>query len=155
MTGRKASSKKNFTPFIFYFGGHFFLLTLSRKQFNAHAQDLTRLSHNQKIFGTKKKSRCSKLRVNGKVISDRSDLLNAWADHFSTLSKTRLRSEEGLQNLDTKTCQCISINWGGHPWRTIHSRGGHLCSGEAIAREVWRSRWRITAEHLKWEENPC
>lgn len=30
------------------------------------------------------------------------DLLNAWADHFSTLSKTRLQAEEGLQNLDEK-----------------------------------------------------
>ena len=50
----------------------------------------------------KKKSRCSKLCVNGTVISAKNDLLNAWADHFSTLSKTHLQVEEGLQNLDEK-----------------------------------------------------
>ncbi len=50
----------------------------------------------------KKKCRCSKLRVDGKLISDRCDLLKAWSDHFSTLSKSRLLSEVDLQNLDSK-----------------------------------------------------
>ena len=36
------------------------------------------------------------------VISAKNDLLNVWADHFSTLSKTHLQVEEGLQNLDEK-----------------------------------------------------
>ena len=47
-------------------------------------------------------ARCSKLRVNGEVLSARDDLVGAWANHFSNLSKSLLPSEEGLQQLDKK-----------------------------------------------------
>ena len=50
----------------------------------------------------KLKARCSKLRVNGEVISNRDDLVGSWANHFSSLFKSHLSSEDGLQQLDKK-----------------------------------------------------
>ena len=48
------------------------------------------------------KSRCSKLRMNGEVLSNKDNLLGAWADHFSKLSKSREHSEDGLKQLGNK-----------------------------------------------------
>ena len=48
------------------------------------------------------KVRCSKLHVNGEVLSARDDLVGAWANHFSNLSKSSLPFKEGLQQLDKK-----------------------------------------------------
>ena len=50
----------------------------------------------------RKKSRTSKLRVNGEVLSKRSDLLGAWADHFGKLSTSHVDSEDGLKQLANK-----------------------------------------------------
>ena len=48
------------------------------------------------------KSRCSKLRVNSEVLSNKDDVLSAWANHFRELSKSRAGSEESLQQLASK-----------------------------------------------------
>ena len=46
--------------------------------------------------------RCSKLRVNGGVLSDKADLVQAWGDHFSTLAKSRRQSHEEHSTLQSK-----------------------------------------------------
>ena len=46
--------------------------------------------------------RCSKLHVNGRVLSDKADLVQAWGDHFSTLAKSRRQSHEELSTLQSK-----------------------------------------------------
>jgi len=57
------------------------------------------------------KSRCSKLRVDGEVLSNKDDLLGAWANHFSKLSKSRVLSDEGLKQLGNKINEC-SLHFG-------------------------------------------
>ena len=44
----------------------------------------------------RRKARCSKLRINGQVLSNKDALVDAWANHFSSLSNSMLPSEEGL-----------------------------------------------------------
>ena len=50
----------------------------------------------------RRKARCSKLRVNGEIISNTEDLVGVWANHFSSLAKSQLPSEEALQQLNEK-----------------------------------------------------
>ena len=54
-----------------------------------------------------KKSRCSKLRVDGKLISDKDELLQAWVRHFSKLAESRIGSESGLRVLGDRVEEMV------------------------------------------------
>ena len=47
------------------------------------------------------KSRCTRLRVNGALLSDPTQLLEAWTNHFQNLAKSQLSTREGLQQEST------------------------------------------------------
>ena len=58
-----------------------------------------RIQKKEKLFTTqdsnrfrvsRKKQACTRLHLEGEVVSDQEVLLNAWVDHFSELAKTRL-----------------------------------------------------------------
>ena len=47
------------------------------------------------------KSRCTRLRVNGALLLDPTQLLEAWTNHFQNLAKSQLSMQEGLQQEST------------------------------------------------------
>ena len=49
----------------------------------------------------KQRSRCSKLRVGGRIVSDPDEVLGAWASHFKRLSESN-RDAPGLSELEDK-----------------------------------------------------
>ena len=98
------------------------------------------------------KARCSNLRVNGEILFARDDLVGAWANHFSNLSKSLLSFEEGLQQLDKKMDNLATASLSNEEYildvpftldevvRAIKKlKSGRACGPGGIS-----------AEHLKW-----
>ena len=56
-------------------------------------------AHHYRLPG-RKKSRCSRLRVDGVVVSDDDEFRETWAAHFRELGKSSVSTECGLQELE-------------------------------------------------------
>ena len=91
-----------------------------RIQFCAAMAERRRIQLRERMFRTgdvrrfrtplRKKKKCSKLVVNGKVVSDQNELLEVWRQHFSRLSKSRgdevpelLVQKEKMASLELKS----------------------------------------------------
>ena len=98
------------------------------------------------------KSRCSKLRVNSEVLSNKDNLLGAWADHFSKLSKSREHSEEGLKQLGNKIndLEIASLSNEEHILDVPFTLEEVKCAVEKL--KPWKCCGPdgLSAEYLKW-----
>ena len=98
------------------------------------------------------KARCSKLRINGEILSARDDLVGAWANHFSNLSKSLLPFEEGLQQLDKKMDNLATASLSNEEY--ILDVPFTLDEGVRAVKKLKSGRAcgpdGISAEHLKW-----
>ena len=98
------------------------------------------------------KSRCSKLRVDGKVLSNKDDLPGAWANHFSKLSKSRVLSDKGLKQLGNKINDLATASLSNNEYildipftlEEVECAIKKLKSGKSCGPDG------LSAEHLKW-----
>ena len=100
----------------------------------------------------KLKARCSKLRVNGEVISNRDDLVGSWANHFSSLFKSRLSSEDGLQQLDKKMDDLATASFSNEEYilDVPFTLDEVVCAVKKLKPGKACGPEGISAEHLKW-----
>ena len=100
----------------------------------------------------KLKARCSKLRVNGEVISNRDDLVGSWANHFSSLFKSRLSSEDGLQQLDKKMDDLATASFSNEEYilDVPFTLDEVVCAVKKLEPGKACGPEGISAEHLKW-----
>ena len=98
------------------------------------------------------KSRCSKLRVNGEVLSNKENLLSAWADHFSRLSKSHAHSEEGLKQLGNKINDLAfaSLSNEEHILDVPFTLEEVKCAIMKLKSRKSCGPDGLSAEHLKW-----
>ena len=59
----------------------------------------------------RKKSRCTRLRVDGNLISDPIELLEAWSTHFETLAQSQIHTQTGLQESQTELTSLASASY--------------------------------------------
>ena len=99
----------------------------------------------------KQRSRCSKLRVGGRIVSDPDEMLGAWSSHFKRLSECN-RDAPGLSELEDKVDEMAA--------KSHASEEGILdClfTREEVAGAMRKLRLRkaagpdgVVGEHLKW-----
>ena len=97
-------------------------MTIQRrdKMFTAGARSCFRLPG-------RKNNRCSKLIVDGKVISSPQTLMEVWAHHFSNLAKLKVGESPGLQELQ-QTVDALAMQ--------SLDMGEHLLDASFTAEEV-------------------
>ena len=61
-----------------------------------------------KLPQKRKNSQCTRLRVDGRLISDPVQLLEAWTSHFEELAQSRTYMHTGLQDLQQKLSMLTS-----------------------------------------------
>ena len=64
-----------------------------------------------KLPQKRKKSQCTRLRVGGKLISDPTQLLEAWTSHFQDLAQSQIHMHEGLQELQLELASLASESY--------------------------------------------
>ena len=112
----------------------------------------SRAPHRFKVPGSHSmQSKCSKLMVNGNIVSAQSELLQTWAGHFEGLSKSCADSCSGIRVLEDKVSQLAIQSFS-----TYEGLLDTDFSAEEVATAVARLKTgkvpgpdRLTAEHLK------
>ena len=130
-----------------------------RKRINlcAAIDEMKRTRRREQMFKQKdnrcfREARCSKLRVNGEIISNKGDLVGAWANHFSSPFKSRLSSEDGLQKLDKKMDDLATASISNEEYilDVPFTLDEVVCAVKKLKPEKACSPEGISAEHLKW-----
>jgi len=86
------------------------------------------------------------------IISNKDDLLGAWANHFSKLSKSRILSDEGLKQLGNKINDQATASLSNSECilDVPFTLGEVECAIKKLKSEKWCGPEGLSAEHLKW-----
>lgn len=125
-----------------------------RVRFCAARSERLRMQRRDRMFATKdwgrfrtpqtRKSRCSKLVVDGEIVQDPEALLHVWVQHFQKLSKSKEESTPGLCGL-RKMVELLETQSHMHEELLLDEP----FMVDEVTRAIARLKCRKTAEHLK------
>ena len=128
-------------------------LEASKERKNIQLRDMQFKNHHPKRFSKAKPSSvCMKLHVNGQTITNKSEIIHAWEDHFSLLSKSRISNACDVKAMQNEVASLSSAS---------HSREDYVFDVEFEAEEVLNAVSKlhngkvagpdgILGEHLKY-----